>query len=89
MHETLYRGMLTELTKQFEDTHLLKGELVLVVQGANKHTTQIDIKEVAKLLRERLQKMSLRDAVQEIEVLSSLPRKQIYDLALSISKDKS
>jgi len=89
MHETLYRGMLTELTKQFEDTHLLKGELVLVVQGANKHTTQINIKEVEKLLRERLQTMSLRDAVQEMEGLSSLPRKKIYDLALSISKDKS
>ena len=89
MHETLYRGMLTELTKQFEDTPLLKGELVLVVQGANKHTTQINIKEVEKLLRERLQTMSLRDAVQEMEGLSSLPRKKIYDLALSISKDKS
>lgn len=89
LHETLYRGMLTELAKDFEDASSLKGELVLVVQGLSKHTKQISIKEVAELLRERLQKISLRDAVQEIEEISGLPRKQIYKLALTISRDKS
>ena len=89
LHETLYRGMLTELAKHFKDIPSLKGELVLVVQGSSKHITQISIKEVAALLRERLQKISLRDAVQEMEEISGLPRKQIYKLALSISKDKS
>ena len=89
LHETLYRGRLTELANYFRDTPSLKGELVLVVQGSSKHTTQTNIEEVAALLRERLQKISLRDAVQEMEEISGLPRKQIYKLALSISKDKS
>ncbi len=88
LHETLYRGTLTELLKQLEDIHPMKGELVLVVQGSDKHTGQISMQEVTELLRKRLQKLSLRDAVQELEEMSGLPRKQIYQLALSISKDK-
>ena len=80
--------MLTELGKHFGDTPSLKGELVLVVQGSSK-TPQVSIKEVAELLPERLQKISLRDAVLEMEEISGLPRKQIYKIALSISKDKS
>ena len=89
LHETLYRGMLGDLAKQFEVAPILKGELVLVVEGADKYATQINIEKIGELLRARMQKMSLRDAVEEMEYLSGLPRKQIYQLALSISKNKS
>ncbi len=86
LHETLYRGMLADLAKQFEGAPILKGELVLVVEGADKHATQVSIEKISELLRARMHKMSLRDAVEEVEDLSGLPRKQIYQLALSISK---
>ena len=86
LHETLYRGMLADLAKQFEGAPILKGELVLVVDGADKHASRVSIEKISELLRARMQKMSLRDAVQEVEGLSGLPRKQIYQLALSISK---
>jgi len=86
LHETLYRGMLADLAKQFEGAPIFKGELVLVVEGADKHATQVSIEKISELLRARMHKMSLRDAVEEVENLSGLPRKQIYQLALSISK---
>ena len=86
LHETLYRGMLADLAKQFEGATILKGELVLVVDGADKHASQVSIEKISELLRARMHKMSLRDAVEEVEDLSGLPRKQIYELALSISK---
>ena len=86
LHETLYRGMLADLAKQFEGATILKGELVLVVDGADKHASQVSIEKISELLRARMHKMSLRDAVKEVEDLSGLPRKQIYQLALSISK---
>ena len=86
LHETLYRGMLADLAKQFEGATILKGELVLVVDGADKNASQVSIEKISELLRARLQKMSLRDAVEEVEDLSGLPRKQIYQIALSISK---
>lgn len=86
LHETLYRGMLADLAKQFEGATILKGELVIVVDGADKHASQVSIEKISELLRARMHKMSLRDAVEEVEDLSGLPRKQIYQLALSISK---
>ena len=86
LHETLYRGMLVDLAKQFEGAPILKGELVLVVDGADKHASQVSIEKMSELLRARMRKMSLRDAVEEVEDLSGLPRKQIYKLALSITK---
>lgn len=86
LHETLYRGMLADLAKQFEGATILKGELVLVVDGADKHASQVSIEKISELLSARMHKMSLRDAVEEVENLSGLPRKQIYQLALSISK---
>ena len=86
LHETLYRGMLADLAKQFEGANILKGELVLVVDGADKHASQFSIEKISELLRARMHKMSLRDAVEEVEDLSGLPRKKIYQLALSISK---
>lgn len=89
LHETLYRGVLADLAKQFENAPTLKGELVLVVEGADKHATQVSIEKIGELLRERMQKMSLRNAVKEMEDLSGLPRKKIYQLALMISKNEA
>ena len=54
------------------------------MEGADKQACQVSIEKISELLRERMQKMSLRDAVGEVEDLSGLPRKQIYQLALSI-----
>ena len=89
LHETLYRGMLADLAKQFEGAPILKGELVIVVDGADKHASQISIEKISELLRARMHKMSLRDAVEEVEDLSGLPRKQIYQLALLVSKNET
>ena len=89
LHETLYRGMLADLSKQFESAPILKGELVLLVEGADKHATQVSIEKISKLLRARMNKMSLRDAVNEVEDFSGLPRKQIYQLALSVNKNET
>mgnify|MGYP001222250006 FL=1 len=89
LHETLYRGTLADLAKQFEGAPILKGELVLVVEGADKDATQVSIEKITELLRARMHKMSLRDAVEEVEDLSGLPRKQIYQVALSINKNET
>ena len=82
-------GMLADLVKQFEHAAILKGELVLLVGGADKHATQFSIEKISELLRARMHKMSLRDAVKEVEDLSGLSRKQIYQLALSVSKNET
>ena len=89
LHETLYRGMISDLAQQFEGVPILKGELVLVVEGADKNASQVSIEKISELLRARMHKMSLRDAVEEVEDLSGLPRKQIYQIALSVYKNET
>ena len=83
MHETLYQGMLIDLAKQFENSPTLKGELVLVLQGADKTTSQMSDKEVMELIQRRLQKISLRDAVKEMEEISGLPENRSISLLIN------
>jgi len=87
LHETLHRGSLSELAASFEADTPPKGELVLVVDGADKDSQQMSLQDVEAQLAELLQTASVRDAVQEVEMLSGLPRKQIYQLALKLDKD--
>ena len=87
LHETLHRGSLSELAASFGADTLPKGELVLVVDGADKDSQQMSLQDVEAQLAELLQTASVRDAVQEVEMLSGLPRKQIYQLALKLDKD--
>ncbi|GIR78198.1 MAG: hypothetical protein CM15mP80_08230 [Alphaproteobacteria bacterium] len=77
LHETLYRGMLADLAKQFEGAPILKGELVLVVDGADKHASQVSIEKISELLRARMHKMSLRDAVEEVKICRAAPQTDI------------
>ena len=87
LHETLHRGSLSELAASFGADTPPKGELVLVVDGADKDSQQMSLQDVEAQLAELLQTASVRDAVQEVEMLSGLPRKQIYQLALKLDKD--
>ena len=88
LHETLHRGSLAELAASFSMGDAPKGELVLVVEGAEKDSHQMSLDDVRAQLKVLLQTTSVRDAVQEVELLSGLPRKQIYQLALEIHKGK-
>ena len=88
LHETLHRGSLAELAASFSNGDALKGELVLVVEGAEKDSQQMSLDDVRAQLEVVLQTASVRDAVQELELLSGLPRKQIYQMALEIDKAK-
>ena len=86
LHETLHRGLMSELIATFSTSEPLKGELVLVVDGAEKDSPQMSLDEVQAQLESLLHTKSLRDAVQEVELLSGLPRKQVYQMALDIDK---
>ena len=89
LHETLHRGNLADLAASFSSCAAPKGELVLVVEGAEKNSQQMSLDEVRAQLENLLQIASVRDAVQELELLSGLPRKQIYQIALEIDKVSS
>ena len=88
LHETLHRGSLAELAANFSIGDAPKGELVVVVEGAEKNSAKMSHDDVHTQLEKLLQTASVRDAVQEIELLSGWPRKQIYQMALNLTKQK-
>ena len=82
-YEETRRGTLAELAAHYA-THDVKGEIVILVgRGDGEENYDIDA-----LLTERLQKLSVRDAVAEIASLTGGNKKEIYARALALSDGK-
>jgi 16S rRNA (cytidine1402-2'-O)-methyltransferase len=83
LHEEHVRGSLTELAAKYADT-APRGECTLVVQGGSGVSAEIDIEgELRKLLGQGL---GPKDAAQRLVVLTGKPRRQLYQLALSLER---
>lgn len=87
-----------ELTKRFEevirgdveallsrDLEALKGEVVVVAQVAVRKREQGDVET---LLRQLLERHTVRDAVDRAVAETGLPRKPLYARALELSREK-
>lgn len=82
--ESVYRGTLADLARDFEG-QTVKGELVILVQGASAETAP-DQDEWQAVLADRLKELPLRTAVDEVTQGFSLKRKQVYQAALELKK---
>jgi 16S rRNA (cytidine1402-2'-O)-methyltransferase len=80
LHEEVWRGSLDEAVA-WADESSPKGELVLVVDGADEAPPAGD-EAVVAALRERLDAgASTRDAVAEVSALLGVPKRHAYELA--------
>lgn len=84
LHETIVRESLSALAKRFSTTSV-KGEIVIVVAPATKTGEKVDFEP---LLKQALEKFSLKEAVAKIAAETKLPRRDIYARALQL-KDKT
>jgi 16S rRNA (cytidine1402-2'-O)-methyltransferase len=85
-YEQVLRGSLGELVAAFESGSVTKGEFVVVLGPAQKEeVTDADIEEA---LVSAMQTLRTKDAVKQVTEEFSLPRKRVYDMALSL-KDRS
>lgn len=81
--EEMRRGTLDELA-EFYSTGSVKGEIVLLVDRGNfENIKEVDLDGV---LKEALETMSMRDAVDAVSQAHGKPRRQIYQLALKLGK---
>lgn len=82
LHEEHVRGTLAELRAKYLET-APRGECTLVVEGGAV-TAEIDIEaELRKLLDQGL---GPKDAAQRLVVLTGVPRRQLYQLALALQR---
>lgn len=87
LHEEVRRGDLKTLAENCA-TEEPRGEIVLVI-GPPPAAEQPSADETDKLLRSALARTSLKAAVAEVAAATGLPRRQIYQRALSLEKEAS
>ena len=63
----------------------LKGEVILIVDGYVKK--KFDIETLSAIIKNKLERLSLRDTVNEVITETKLPRRVIYNEAIKIRND--
>jgi 16S rRNA (cytidine1402-2'-O)-methyltransferase len=84
--ETTYSGTLAELSAAAErDSDMARGEIVIVVSGAPKAATALEL-DVDSLLRALLQELSPSQAAKIAAHLTGGKRNELYEAALQIGR---
>lgn len=85
IHEEHVRGTLGELAAKYADV-APRGECTLVVEGGTQASPVVDVEaELERLLAEGL---GPKDAAQRLVVVTGKPRRQLYQLALSLQRKR-
>ncbi len=84
LHEEVRRGDLESLAQSCA-THEPRGEIVLVV-APPQATERPSLGDAETLLRAALKRVSLKDAVAEVADATGLPRREVYQRALTLAK---
>lgn len=87
LHEEVIKAPLSELLSLLQNNPRPKGEFVLVIGPPVKQQAYSDA-DIEALLRQRLCDLSVKDAVQEIASLTGKPKKTVYQMALTLNKDR-
>lgn len=87
LYEEIKRGRVEEILKELYSNQKLKGEYVIVL-GPKAAEVVVGDKELSKILLNRMEGMSLKDAVIEVASLTKRSRQEIYKIALAVKKAK-
>ena len=76
IYEDVFRGKISEIIKDIENDQInLKGELVLVIEGAD---NKIDLNISSQIKKEFLSKLSASDSAKLISMLTGKNKRDIY-----------
>lgn len=90
LYETLLHGNLQKLLQIIEtDANQKKGEIVLVIDGANFEETEHTELELVQLLTILLEELPLKKAVEMVVKLTGRKKNQVYQVALEVQKSGS
>jgi 16S rRNA (cytidine1402-2'-O)-methyltransferase len=85
LHEEVLRGDLKSLAETYAKNPP-RGEIVLVV-APPAEPQRASASETEDLLRQALNRVSLKDAVGEVADATGLPRREVYQRALALAKE--
>jgi len=86
LHEEVTRGTLADLAKT-ADALETRGEFVLVIGPPAADAQALTDEALDNLLRDQLERHSVKDAVAHAVELSGRPRREVYARALELAKE--
>lgn len=86
LFEEVRRGTLSELAAHYGEAGPPKGEIVVVVGPPVAEEREIAAEDVDELLREALDRATVRDAAAEVAARIGQPRRIVYARALALSQ---
>jgi 16S rRNA (cytidine1402-2'-O)-methyltransferase len=86
LHEEVRRGRLGELAHAYRELSEPRGEIVIVTAPPPEQQPA-GAEEVDALLRNALERLSVKDAVDEVAGVSGQPRRDVYRRALALKAD--
>lgn len=90
LYETVRRGSLSELAAQFAEEGPPKGEIVVLIgPGAEEPAGPERDLELDEKLRAALSVHSIKDAAALISAETGLAKREVYNRALALAKDKA
>ena len=86
LYEEVRRGTLATLARDYADAPAPRGEIVIVIAppGAAAQTSEA---ELDAMLADALERSSLKDAVEEVAVVTGRPRREVYQRALTLKRE--
>jgi len=85
LHEEIRRGTLAELAQAYADGAETRGEIVIVIAPPSENEAVLGEGEIDTLLRNALDRVSVKDAVSEVASATGRPRREIYARALALT----
>jgi 16S rRNA (cytidine1402-2'-O)-methyltransferase len=86
LHEEVRRGELAALARAYAGDAEVRGELVIVI-SQSQDQAELSSADLDALLRDALDRLSVKEAVAEAAALTGAPRRLIYQRALALRGD--
>ena len=84
LHEDVKRAEISELYNFYKGIARVKGEVVFLISPPQKETLYLSHDQIKELLKQRLAKETLKDAVKSLAREYDISRSLVYKLALEI-----
>ena len=86
LYEEVRRSDLASLARDYAGGAETRGEIVIVVAPPDPQAAATDAADLDALLRQALERVSLKEAVGEIAAVTGRPRREVYQRALALTK---
>jgi 16S rRNA (cytidine1402-2'-O)-methyltransferase len=87
LYEEVRRGDLATLARDYAGADDPRGEIVIVIAPPDAAAGAVDDSGLDSLLRQALDRLSVKEAVAEIAAVTGRPRREVYQRALALAKE--